>query len=67
MSLLFVCSQCGCVDAVESAFRGAFPLESRKQRCTECQTGSWHGQFEKQPYDPDRDNVINRGTGISVL
>lgn len=67
--MFFVCYKCGCVDAVDVAFRGqaaTFPATQEQQLCTQCQTGSWHGLFLKLPYDPERDNVVNRATGISV-
>lgn len=66
LSLSFVCSHCGCVDDIELAFAGQFPLVAEKQLCTFCKTGTWHDMFLRVPYDPEKDNVVNRPTGLSL-
>lgn len=63
---LFVCNLCDCVDHVELAHAGTLPIQPEAQLCTECQTGVWHDQFPKEPYDPALDNVVNRPTGLSL-
>ena len=53
---LFVCDVCGCVDHTELA------QPFRMWQCSACneQINQWHGCFERQPYDPANDDVINR-------
>ena len=55
---LFVCDVCGCVDHTDLAQ----PLV--RWQCSACnkQIGQWHGCFERQPYDPINDDVINRSS-----
>lgn len=64
---LFVCDVCNCVE--NTALAGAFgywlrdsaenPHGDDLARCSECNTGAWHGRFEKVPWDGER-GVINR-------
>lgn len=65
--MLFVCDNCGSVDAVELAYPELKvpPLSLTELKCSGCQ-GKWHGQFEQKPYDPSQDLVINRATGIGL-
>ena len=46
---LFECSECGCV---ENTALGEYwyrhQIEKLPPLCSECETGKWHGQFEKQ-------------------
>ena len=46
---LFICSKCGCVD--NSALAHAWTEWSKNlpPLCTECKTGTWHGEWEKSP------------------
>lgn len=49
---VFVCSRCKHLENtatsryVELVMTGADPL------CSECDSGSWHGKFERTAYDP---------------
>jgi hypothetical protein len=66
---LFVCDNCGRVDAVDLAYPSG-PLDHGKPKtrwdCTKCQTGHWHNYFDYDKYRPDFDIVINRSTGIGL-
>lgn len=62
----FVCTKCNCVDHVELAHGGKLPKNPIAQLCTECGSGHWHGYFPKETYDPAKDNVVNRPTGLSL-
>ena len=45
---LFRCTRCGCI---ENTACGAYWNNKRKQipeLCSECDTGTWHGEFEKK-------------------
>ena len=64
MSYLFVCETCNAVDALEFAYPKANP--SGPLQCTLCQTGQWHGLLTYRPYDPSKDLVVNRPTGIGL-
>lgn len=46
---LFECSQCGAVDnsAVAPSFWSDH-MHKKPARCTECETGTWHGMFPKE-------------------
>ncbi len=62
MTDLFVCECCGCVDSIH-----ATQQLTPGFKCSECATGSWHGQFPKEQYDPEEHlDVLNRtGHGTS--
>ncbi len=64
--MLFVCFQCGCVDDVDIAYCGRLPPVPDDQVCTLCKTGEWHGHFPHAPYNPEKDLVSNRPTGIGL-
>lgn len=64
--MLFVCHQCGCVDAVELTHPHGFPSSAPEQLCAYCLTGSWHEVFLRVPYEPERDLVCNRPTGVGL-
>lgn len=67
--MLFVCDNCGCVDAVELAYPELKvpPLSLTKLHCSGCQPGKqWHARFEQKPYDQSQDLVINRCTGVGL-
>ncbi len=66
MTVLFVCTRCHCVDAVDLAFTWSFPTDPAQQICTQCRSGYWHDVFAKELYDPTRDNVVNKPTGLSI-
>lgn len=51
----FVCDQCGCVDNLRLVV-----FSNHGMRCSECETGQWHGFFEKEEYDAYRHRVCNR-------
>jgi hypothetical protein len=65
---LFVCEKCGTIDntAMDGTFwySRAFLKESFEQfpkdlrtelaLCTECQTGKWHDEFDKEKATPER-------------
>jgi len=66
---LFQCDECGCVDESEIAYPMGTEDHGQSRTnwlCTECQTGEWHGMFEKEQYRPEFDIVINRPSGVSV-
>jgi hypothetical protein len=43
---LFKCNQCGCIENTEI---GAFwTSRDGEEKCSECQTGKWHGYFPKR-------------------
>ena len=50
---LFVCSECRAIDntAVADFWRQSRVNEPDVRRCSECQTGEWHGRFPKRTYD----------------
>lgn len=57
----FVCDECGTVDLVCIT-----PKQNGRWLCAECATGSWHGIFQKEKYDPSKHkNVTNRSNGDS--
>lgn len=59
---LFVCEVCEHVDDQELV-----PAENRTDcKCTVCLGLLWHGHFDRVKYDPERDFVINRPTGIGL-
>lgn len=65
--MLFVCYRCECVDDSDLAFiGGVVPEHPANQLCSLCMTGSWHDRFPHQPYDPKRDLVGNKPTGIGL-
>lgn len=66
MSQLFVCHQCDCVDMVDLAFMVGLPAIPDQQLCTMCKTGTWHGQFPHEQYDPEQDEVINRPSDVGM-
>lgn len=45
---LFKCSDCGCV---ENTACGNFWCSRDRPTCSECDTGVWHGKFEKVDAD----------------
>lgn len=63
---LFQCDSCGCVDAVELAYPELKvpPLALVELKCSKCQTGEWHAQFDQEQFDPNKDQVINRSQGL---
>lgn len=62
---LFVCDNCGCVDETIIAKPDTTP--GKPMLCSGCQPNSvWHGHFEQLKYDPEKDHVINRNTGIGL-
>lgn len=66
LSFSFVCTCCNSVDDVEVAFHAPLPAAPEAQLCTRCQYGQWHELFPQEQYDPDKHNVINRPTGLSL-
>lgn len=65
MTSLFVCDKCNTVDTTVAAYpSGNFNLAAMK--CTKCQTGVWHNYFPAIPYNPQKDNVCNRATGVGL-
>lgn len=69
MTELFACDVCGTVDM----FIFAYPeIQQEKWStlkeclCTQCQLGEWHDQFDKSPYDPERDIVLNRANPLGL-
>jgi len=65
MSSLFVCCKCNTVDTTVEAYLGR-QFDLANMQCTKCQTGVWHNYFPMLPYNPDKDNVINKPTGIGL-
>lgn len=63
MSDLVVCSNKQC-QAVES--RELATIENGIVLCSQCATGTWHGFFPKEKYDPSKHKVINRPSGIGL-
>lgn len=51
----FVCDQCDCVDNLRLVV-----FSGNGMRCSECETGQWHGMFPKEQYDKYRHEVCNR-------
>lgn len=66
MNFSFVCTRCVHVDDVDLAHSGQLPADPEKQLCTFCKTGTWHGLFEYLEYNPEKDMVINRPSGLSL-
>lgn len=63
----FVCDACNCIDLVELAFPDGLPIEEPEHLCSLCQPdGTWHELFPRVVYDPDRDMVVNRPTGLGL-
>ena len=63
---LFQCDSCGTVDAVELAYPdlNVPPLSLTELKCSKCLSGTWHGQFAQERFDPEKDVVINRAQGL---
>lgn len=56
MTDLFVCEECGAIDSVH-----ATQQLTPGFKCSECATGNWHGQFQKEIWTADNPTpVINR-------
>ena len=53
---LFKCNQCG---AVENTALGAYWHLWEDPVCSECDTGQWHGKFEK--VDADAKGYVSEG------
>lgn len=67
MSRQFACTRCDSVDLINIAFLDdRLPAQPERQLCTQCQTGQWHGLFEKERYHPERDLVANRPSGLGL-
>lgn len=46
---LFKCSKCGCIEnTATSDYWHQIYTEKQPPLCSECQTGVWHGIFEKK-------------------
>lgn len=60
----FVCECCGCIDQLEFAYPDGNVRDPLK--CTECLTGTWHAFYPRRQYDPAKDLVINRESGIGL-
>lgn len=69
MNDLFVCDSCQHVDSLSLAYpdnptaKGAQLL---RYTCTRCQGKPWHNLFPYKCYDPEKDLVVNRPTGIGL-
>jgi hypothetical protein len=62
----FVCNQCNVVDLTDLNYP-CLPSQHAEQLCCQCRTGVWHGQFEREMYDPEKHMVINRDNqGLSL-
>ena len=64
MNDLFVCDTCNTVDSLEFAYPHSSP--SGSYQCTQCQTGTWHNLLTQRAYDPSKDLVVNRPSGIGL-
>ncbi len=64
---IFVCSRCRCLDNTATA-DGYWMSRSERfgsdPLCQECETGEWHGRFEKRQYDEGRDGPIGTGNRV---
>lgn len=45
---LFECSKCKTVDNTALGYYWVAQLDGKPALCTECKTGTWHGEFPKQ-------------------
>lgn len=45
---LYRCPKCGCVENTALGDYWGAQYEKREPQCSECATGSWHGQFPKR-------------------
>ncbi|QVD49115.1 hypothetical protein LUCX_45 [Xanthomonas phage vB_XciM_LucasX] len=61
----FVCDTCGTVDRLEFAYPDG-KLPTGEFKCTQCQTGTWHHLTTKRAYDPSKDLVVNRPSGLGL-
>lgn len=52
MTRTFACEKCNHVDVDIS-------IDGDRTLCYQCETGEWHGLFEREEYDPNSHNVDN--------
>jgi hypothetical protein len=59
----FVCESCLVIDGTDLAptYRTAYVEYAQPLLCTECVTGTWHGQFRRVRYYPPRHGFLQRG------
>lgn len=62
---MFVCDKCDNLDAIEFAYPDGFTPGSPYE-CTQCQTGQWHGLLTQRQYNPAKDMVVNRPSGVGM-
>lgn len=74
--MLFVCDDCNCVDDTDLLPGNIVPPPPGTLLCSHCckvtvdgveVPSEWHGLFPREQYDPDQDQVSNRGGGCGVL
>lgn len=45
---LFQCEKCGCVENTACCNYWSRKIDKEPLICSECETGTWHGRFEKR-------------------
>lgn len=67
--LLYACDTCSTLDDLTLVY-GITSAQVIKLPyallCSACKTGHWHNEFERTVYDPEKDIVINRESGIGL-
>lgn len=56
---LFKCTGCGCIE--NTAVGGFWGRPKDEVKCSECDTGKWHGLFEKKT--PEQLNYVQLADG----
>lgn len=67
METIFACSRCKTVDLIGFCFPLGLPSDTTKQLCTRCSTGSWHGMFPEEKYNPELDHIANAAAVTSGI
>ena len=63
----FVCSKCNHVDLIVLVYPDCqLPSQIDQQLCFKCKNGHPHDVFETKPYDPEKDDCVNRRSGIGL-
>lgn len=61
----FVCAYCNHVDEVDLCHKHNASIPTHADwMCTKCADKPWHNFFPYREYDPERDLVVNRPSGI---
>ncbi len=59
---LYRCTKCGCVENTALGHFHAAKLDGEPVLCSECHTGTWHGEFPKRT--PEEAGYVVDGRGM---